>query len=278
MPTFGHLHYRKGFHILLRWLGASENQFINSKKFGEKIIEFNKWATVQGAFLELGCPGPGMSIFEYQQKLIKIKPDAAQIFGCGIGASQMELLLALGKVIKKIGKNIYLTTAASQSEKIGKMELSHLRFFEENLDEQSELVESLRKGEFSFVAGGFIRLNGAQKATYSEIASIQKSKALKHGYTITVELALENSVKARKLIVYSESGPVMGQLLTDETLKNRFFKIVVPWDSRDKYIRLEVRGSHRSSSMNQLFDRGAGSHLGSSNFVKIASVLIPQGD
>ena len=113
---------------------------------------------------------------------------------------------------------------------------------------------------------------------YSEIASIQKSKALKHGYTITVELALENSVKARKLIVYSESGPVMGQLLTDETLKNRFFKIVVPWDSRDKYIRLEVRGSHRSSSMNQLFDRGAGSHLGSSNFVKIASVLIPQGD
>lgn len=255
-----------GTGLVLRWLGPSDQLDREPTYLSNDIVQFSKWVSLNAGFTEMSCPGPGMSLFDYKQRLLRFKPNAARVFGCRLGAGQDALLSVLGEVIQQSGRNIYLTPVSTLDFLNFGGGYGHLRIQQPKIEDSNALIKALELGNYIFAAGADVRLKSITEAK----GSGRSNKV----YEMTVRLEVDKFVRARRLVVYSERGVVHRQLLTEQESDVNTIKFEVPWRHSDKYVRIEVRGSGQSGSVSRLFDRGDGVHLSSTNFIPVASHLV----
>lgn len=208
--------------------------------------------------LELSCPVDGMAPFEYDFLAQQLKPDALRLFGCMHGSVQTEWLELVGRMTGRRG-SAYALTAVPALEG-----LVHGAFYPRlalpadasGTPASAAWVGALRAGRHVLGAGASV-----------EVKAWERPGANHH--ILTVDVATTPEIRARHLVVYTERGQLLKKALEPRAPTTQTQKVDITLPHGAQFIRIELRGTARRASVSQLFDRGAGVLLATTNFLDV---------
>ena len=243
--------------IELRWIGASGKQDLrevakfknNLEKYREKVAE------VDGA-VELGCPTPGMTAFEYQNLIEKLHPNFVRIFGCANVYDQENFLASVGTATANLNKRILISAAGNSSNYGSGLNYSFLRLFNDDDDTPQEVVKKLVAGEYSIANGAFVKLENIEWID---------PKTLE----LSLNVTLENQNSLDHIIVYSETGNAYPLTIDANVVNEGPFKLKAKWLASDKFLRAEARGTLGGEIKKSVVTPVIRTHLGTTNFVPV---------
>lgn len=129
-------------------------------------------AEARGAVLELGCPGRGVSLFEYELMAKRLVPDALRLFGCDGEATDAERL-DLWTRLSVARREPIILTAASELDRPGGLRFPRLALVEvgEGQDQMRHLLSSLAGNRVTISAGARVEILGLAASDKSGAAA-----------------------------------------------------------------------------------------------------------
>ena len=257
---------------------------VGSKPKGGALTAFAKMlreplgggeAPAKNGVFELGCPAPALTLAEYEKTAKRLQVDALRLFGCATGAEQNEHLALAARVQKQRPTPIALTSVPAVA--FAEHGLFFPRLFlqtgSSTPPDSAAAIHGLKERRYALGAGVLMAVQNV-KAVAGEAVN----------YEVDVETASSSEVSARWLFVFSENGQRHRQALepppnegsgpddrAEVVVTHMKFKL----PAGDRFIRVEVRGSSRRSSVSQLFDRNYGTVLATTSFLTLPPRVVP---
>lgn len=231
--------------LTLQLIPASQTLADRWAKLKPKVVQdvlpaFARFAREEGgtALLELGCPGPGVTLAEYEQLARNLRPSAVRLFGCRSGDEERELL-ALWMRLSAARAEPLLLTSVSRLEgdpmatTFPRLVLPTVR----GRDPASVFVAAARGGHVSASAGARIawkRLVAVPPGSQS----LSPSKA-PVSVAATVTLAPAGGEVEGTVSVYAETGLLASEAAPKASAPTDV-TIVFPWPDKAMWIRAEL--------------------------------------
>lgn len=253
--------------LQLRFVPGSPNlegrwRASRGKSKGALLQAFAKFIRAQpeatNGVLELGCPAPGITLAEYERTAGRLNPDAVRLFGCATGLEQNEQLAVAGRLVRRKKSPLAITPVSPLAHAVSGIFFPRLFVAAADLGKTPDLggfLTRVKAAEAVATAGAVVRL-----------ADIKPRAGVRGDYTASVELSSSPEVRPRYIVVYTEQGVVKREPIADaeRSLRTLTINLTVPSDAQ--WLRVEVRGSSRRSSVSQLFDRNYGIALATTGF------------
>jgi hypothetical protein len=230
--------------LVERW--AAEPQGEGQERL-ERFARFARREAPDG-WLELGCP-VAMPAAEYRHLVERLDPDAVRAYGCWDAAERDAIIAA-----PRTGSPLQLTTVsvlqdATQAGFFPRLVLSG------SVASPADAAAALKRGAFGISAGAVI--------------SNPEVKGVGAAQTVSFDLAASRESRPRYVVLYTELGRFKRETLAevgDEAVKMQV-SFTLPNGAR--YLRIEVKGSPRRSSMSRMFDLDEGVVMAATNFLPL---------
>lgn len=210
--------------------------------------------------LELGCPAPGVSLGEYERTAQRLAVDAVRLFGCASGPELNEHLALAGRLVKRRKTPLAITPVPAVAHAVSGGFFPRLLVAANELGDPPTLDAFLARVK----TGSSIATAGAVVHMDDLVAKSQRGD-----FEVTVSVSSSPEVRPRFIFLYSEHGTLNKEPVPegDDALRKVKISFTAPPDAQ--WIRAEVRGSSRRSSVSQLFDKNYGIALATTGFLPL---------
>ena len=227
----------------------------------ERLERFVKFARREApdSWLELGCP-VAMPPAEYRYLVGRLDPDAVRLIGCWQG-DDLETQMLGAAAEGRVGPPLQFTTVSVLHD------LTFAGFFPRLLVSKAasasaaELAAALKRGEFSVTAG----------AAVTDV-QLEKSNAAGSTHVVSFNFAATRESRPRYVVLYTEDGRLKRETVSegggDAPVKVQV-NLTPPKGAR--YLRIEIKGSPRRTTMSRMFDLDEGVIMAATNFIALSS-------
>lgn len=213
---------------------------VQPRKTQDVMATFAHFAHEEGgvSLLELGCPGPSVSLFEYELLVNRLNPDAVRLFGCRSGEDERELInlwtrLSVGRKQPLVLTSVSRLDAIQHPTVFPRLVLPTVR----GREPASVLLAAARGGLLTLTAGARVELSKVFPVLPAGTTPL-KGHAPTHGEALVV-IAPAGEIVSGTVALYTEKGLLKSEPLATVTAPTEM-RISFPWLADMQLIRAEV--------------------------------------